>query len=838
MSNLQEKIKKIYSYLETNPVSNTQEDAAVTQQAQLKARSAFTEAVKASLDQKHISYDEAQARIKMSDFSEEDKNIIQASIGDYEAVVTKRASATKEVEVMDPIQEELKRIAARTPAYARDLAAILEKKGFLGATGRKPQVDSQALGVVKDDKSRIAEQISEEDKRMGRDGKRVDNRMVDPARKTAGEYETGTTSKHITSPGKDLRESDRVDSKKWDNKVGDKELSRATSEEAAMKGQATEDIKKKNDSVVRASENLSVKFADAEGAWVIADKKSGEIAIKASVEDITGGFEFTPEAVGEIKSAAFGAMIVEDIDTIGLEATARNLLGDKFDKLASESVNDMIKVADTEDIKQRYFVLKGMFETLKTGLSKVASNPAVAYLIKKAGGSIAVLEKSIGAPPMEGNQMELPFEEAATDVGNMVNLDEVVNPMQGMDSASGIGAGPTSSEPDIEGLRASVPPQLLPGLETLIEKYESSEGDDKGTKKLEDSDDKPAADKPAKKDDEDSDSDDKPAKKGFPFGKKDDDKEKEPKKSSIKSMLHKIAEKVTSKGYGQSAEHIGKDENPYDVTPKDNFMAMFEHNKGNITQDGKKFMTIESLSKEIASLASKMPKGKLAHLIGSLVKNAEAAKVAGINEKEYMMKILGDSEYVNEYFSFKTPESVQKESDSLQKDTNNAYAQGATKMKVAMEMSQLMQHKGLIKSGKEALADQVGKFMNMDEKSFTAFAGSVEAIAPTTELEDGRFKVEAMRPDSEGNVVKGSVDGHEVAWMNGDDIQSENGLITKAHLQNALSMLKRALTEGALDEALSNNRIQNTPGVNLDGLSLGIQHSEKEKPVLDVRELL
>ena len=76
------------------------------------------------------------------------------------------------------------------------------------------------------------------------------------------------------------------------------------------------------------------------------------------------------KALAEVKSDTFGEMIKEDIDNIGLEHTARNLLGDKFDKLAAESLRENnVKTSATETPVQKFFILKGMLATLKNSLA-------------------------------------------------------------------------------------------------------------------------------------------------------------------------------------------------------------------------------------------------------------------------------------------------------------------------------------------------------------------------------------------------------------------------------------------------------------------------------------
>ena len=796
MSNLKAKLDAIFSFLDKKTAQDNQDAVNAVVAASIKEeRALFEKAIKETLDSKAMSYDEVVARVQISNFSPEDKNIILAQIADYEATAIKTASInSQEVNMLDPVVEEINRIGVRLPAYAKWLATTLQKDGHYFGTGGKPQVDQQSLQTKKDEVNYMNESKEEEASRMKRDNKRTEpeQRLNTPANKTAA------TDSYVKTPGGNATESTPVDSKKWDNKLIEKEVADAKTNEEKGHSRDTADRKKK-DEHLRASDALSVKFSDVENAWVIADKTTGEIAVQASLADITGGREIDAAALKDIKSATFGDMIKEDIDSIGLEATARNLLGDTFDKLAAESLAET-KVKTSDDHAETLFVLKGMLATLKSNLTKVATHPLVAGLIKKAEGGIAVIEEAIGEanPPTE-----ISFAGAADPMEALVSVDEMFS---GEGDAAAIA----------EELKAKLTdPADQAKLDELVAMATSAAAPEEGTKPLEDA--APKEDEP--KEDEPKE-DDKPA-----FGKD----------SAVRKALKKLAAKDT----GTTAKRPKADEGEYDVTPKLNWNEMAEHNKGNIKMDGKEFMTFESLRNEFKGLATDMPTGKLAAFLGNFLKGAELAKAAGMDAKTYYTQVLGDPSYVKEWMSDKQPEQIQKEFTQNEREANknnNAYASGAIKMKQAMEMAQKMQKKGMVATATDALNQQVKDFMAMDEESFKAFASSVELISPTTEVEDGRFKVKKMaKPDRDGNVVIGAVDGIECVYMNGSDIQTEDGVVTKAHLTNALDLLKRAFDEGFLEEPLSGGKIQNTPGVDLQGLNLG---KDAGRPVLTPKDLI
>ena len=818
--NLKDKLDAILSFIDKKTAQDSTESAAsVVKSNVMEERAAFESAIKETLKSGSMSYDEAVIRIRVADFSPEDKNIILAQIADFEATAIKTASVkTQEVETMDPVTEEINRIGERLPAYANWLAETLKKDGHLLGTGGKPEVDKMSLQTKKDDVKTIDEANSEEVKRMKRDDKRTapETRTKGASTKSAG------AESYVKTPGGNATESKVTDSQKYDNGVIEEEVADAKKNEAKGNERDKKDRAKK-DEYLRASDSLSVKFSSKANAWVIADAKTGEIAVQASLEDITGGRTINAAALSDIKSATFGEMIKEDIDTIGLEATAKNLLGDSFDKLAAEALGDST-VKTSEENTQRLYVLKSMLSTLKTNLTKVAKHPLVASLVKQAEGGIAVLTDAIGeGAPTE----ELPFAEAAAPMEALVSVDEMVS---GEGEAAQIGEELKSSLTD---------PAQIAQVDQLVElAMAGREEEEEGTKKLEDAEhEEGETEAEVETEEEEEKEEEKEEKSENPFAKKD--KKEEPMAATAGSAVRNALKKLASDKSVPEPKRPNAEEGDYEVTPALNWNAMAEHNKGNITVDGKKFMTFESLQNEFKGLATQHATGKLAAFVGNLVKGAELAKKAGMSAKQYYTQVLGDASYVNEWISKKTPESVESEFKKNDKEANkgnNAYATGAIKMKHAMEMSQKMQKKGMIASTTTAADQQVKDFMAMDETSFKAFASSVEFVSPTTEVEEGRFLVKKMaKADRDGNVVVGAVDGIECVYMNGSDIQSEDGTVTKAHLEGALELLKRAFEEGFLEEPLSGGKIQNTPGVgNFEGLTLGKQES---KPLLSANDL-
>jgi hypothetical protein len=810
--NVQDKINLIFAHLnelEQGPTVDTQKVMLDTHNDE---RTKFTESIRETIAS-GMPYEEAVIRVKMSDFKPEDKNIILASIGDLEVKLARTASANnQEVVDMDPIASELKRIAEKMPEYGRWLKETLSKKGFLG-TGEKAPEDAMAKKVVTEDESKVKETISEEEKRMKRDDKRTDpdKRTSEPtgATSTTKSAASHQTEKHVANPGKDLRESDRVDSNKWDKDGIKKDLDYAKDMESSGKSRDSKDTQRKNDSVVRASDKLDIKFAEASNSWIISEKASGELLVKAHVDDILGGNEIDAQALKEVKSSVFGDMLKEDIDKYGLEVTAQNLLGEAFVKAAETSAP--VKTAAKDDYAQRYFVLRGMFSTLKKDLTKIASNKAVAFLIKKAEDALDKTEESINMEEVVPEVIDTNLEDAAGDIEAVVTVSDMASDV----------AAPEDVQVIIDKLSPVIPNELKADFDALVQKATEASDDVEGTKPLDEiKKDEEVVDEEivdeakeedakideAKEDTEESKDD---AGEGFPFGKGG---------SAIKNALKKFA---------------SKDSKDYDVTPKDNFMAMFEHNKGNITMDGKKFMTIDELKKAFEALLKVKGTEKGAAVLGQIIKNAEKAKASGISEKEYLMGILGDADYVNEYLSKKTPEGINSVWKANTSDTANVYASAASKMKTAYSQALLLQKKGMIGSTTEALDNQIQNFMQMDDNSFKAFAASVEGIAPTTELSEGRFGVKKMaKADKDGNVIAGSVDGLECCYMNGMDVESDGGIVTKANLENALSLVKRAFEEGALEEALSKGKVMNTPGVDLQGLNIG----QESKPVLNARD--
>jgi hypothetical protein len=199
------------------------------------------------------------------------------------------------------------------------------------------------------------------------------------------------------------------------------------------------------------------------------------------------------------------------------------------------------------------------------------------------------------------------------------------------------------------------------------------------------------------------------------------------------------------------------------------------------------------------------------------------AEEKGIDPKTYFNNILEDSKYVNEYLKEKTPDSVIKEWEKATKGTDNVYASIVTKVKLAYKTALNMQKKGLLKNTEADLDAQINRLVAMDENTFNAYVDSLEAIAPTTELEDGRFKATAVHNPGTGIIIQGYIDGIPVCNITTEEVGTV-GKVTKEGLQKAISMIKAGLENHLFDSVLSDGVIQDTPGEStLSGLNLGIE---------------
>ena len=808
---LKNKISKIFNFLECRSVANPEEAAQMQKQALLKEREIFEKALIETLKGGEMSYDEAVTRVKNSDFLPLDQNIILANISNFEASLPVKTASqqTTEVNPMDFVTKDLEELKKRLPHYGAFVEGVLKNSYFLG-TGEKAKTDPQAAKVFNDDEKYIEQSKSEEEKRMSQIEKKIDpEKRLSPSQKTAG------TDKHNTKAPADLRESFVPKHDQWDNEVLDKELADAKKGQSEQE-KRTKELQKKREEYLRAAEKISVKFSNASNAWVISEKATGVPIVIASVEDITNNHPISPEALAELKSPEFGKLIEEDIKENGIEVAARNLLGDTFDKLATEYTST-IKTAEVKTNERiKLETLKGIYASLKEGLGKLTKISSIFSLFKKAEQAIETAEKAVESDIGEASEEISEAAEALSPISDIgLAMEGQSDQPEANQLAEEIKAA--IDDPDIQAKVDQLVAMVtsgseMPGTTPLIEETEEvsvvpTETAPGPMKEVEETKEEETKEEETK-------------------GQK---KEKEKKKASV------IAEALKKLGADRSSK------GDYDVTKGFSLDQMGGHNKGNITQDGKKFMTWETLKKQFETLVNKKPTGKLvAEFIGEIVKTAAGT---GVMSAEEVYKLAFGPEYAKQLTKEYTQKEIVKEHENLTKDTKNAYASkeeayinGATRMKFAIEATQNMVKKGLIKEGdREAFDRQVDNFMKMDEETFRAFMDSTENIVATTELEDGRFKVAVLpRPDEYGNIIAGWIDGRHVVAMNGEDIKSSNGRVTKAHLANALHLLKQAFKEGLFDEALSDGKVPADSGVDLQGLNLG----QESKPVLKPEDLI
>src|SRR5271157_4236212 len=134
--NLQSKLDAILSFFDKQSSQKNQDLVTSAEQNKAKEeRAAFVVALKDTLKNGGMNYDEAILRVRASEFSVEDKNIILAQLGEFEATPIKTASLkTQEVEEMDQVQKEIQRIGSKLPAYAAWLEETLKKDGYYMGT--------------------------------------------------------------------------------------------------------------------------------------------------------------------------------------------------------------------------------------------------------------------------------------------------------------------------------------------------------------------------------------------------------------------------------------------------------------------------------------------------------------------------------------------------------------------------------------------------------------------------------------------------------------------------------------------------------------------------------
>lgn len=794
--NGKEKADQILTFIESGDFK-APEEVASNKEARIAERTAFVDVLLSNLKAGSVSFPEAQLRASKFAHDEVEKNYILARIADFEIPTggLKTASLKDKEERMDPITEILSKLRAKgVSRYADYLERSLKKDGWYMGTGDKIPMDAYGIGSEKAEEAANIAQSKEGDATMKENEKRREEHLradVNAVPKKAWHMGTG----------------EQVDSKKWDNKADAEEAKRMNSEVKEGESKAKEDEGKRKEHLRAAKDLFSVRFVRSEGgvkesAWEIVNKKSGDLLVRAAVTDIVGNREDVDDgALNDVASSAFGEIIYEDIADHGLEVTAKNLLGPTFDKLAKASaapkvsnsevpVKEAAEEISMEKLATQYFTYRGIYADLKTSLVKIATDhklPALAPVIAAVGEALDAVQEGIdsGAPiPEIGASMDT----VEQNLGALNTVEEKL--MKALELSKGN-----------EELNA-----LLNEILSEVGAEEASEGAIEITEAP-----APAAETEEPKEEEAEETkEDEESKEEEPKEAKEDEGKKV--ETSLKAKLRKLAAK-------------DKNEKNYDVTGKANFQSDF-HDKslGKIKQDGNHFHSIWELAKQFHTLGLEKATGKMAEFLGNV---KVAAEKAGLSYPEYLNKILGDKAYVSAYTSKMSPEKVQKEWESEAKSTNNAYAAVANKTKIAYKTALGMVSRGILKAS--AVDSQVDKFIGMDEQTFTNFVESLENIAPTTELEESRVRVEAMsEADERGNVVRAFVDGIPVANLNKQELNMRSAKVTKADLITALRMTKIALKEGFFDDKLSDGKIGANQGETLKGLNLGVEDTRSK----------
>lgn len=852
--NLQDKVDAIFSHLESSPISDPH-SFKVLADAQQSSRKEMTDALIETINSGDLSYEEATVRVNASTFSKEDQNIILAQISHFDGLVKKASEKPMEAEEMKPVNQEVEDIKAVLPHYGAWLEGVLKQSQHLG-TGGKPKEDSVAAAAFKNDAAQIQQGIAAGKAQTTRtDAKTNPNKRLEESNamntKNAG-AET-YNNKH-----EDLRESEVANHKTWDKNVLDQELAAAKSGEGAQASRAKE-LQKRREEYLRAANKLAVKFSTAANAWIIEEKATSIPVVIASISDIVSGNQITGAALDDLKSAKFGEIIMDDVKNNGVITAAKNLLGEVFEKLAAEQLSN-VKTAgiNTEKLQGKIDTLKGIYASVEESLGSLTKTASIQNLLKKAVDGINKADEALALGDTDGAAEGIADAAGPLGTGNSV---AILSSGDADAAATDLGITPEEAQPITEQVLDII--NVVPETEkdAKIQEVIDALEAEKSTSVKEESEASEAVAEASgasvsAASPEASEASAADTKKKNPFAKGNSaasaSEASEVSVAAANRVLVTSMSEASGSSEGGSSEVSGasksgsgilnalkklgaKDCAEYDVTKGLNWLAEGGHkgSKGP-SQDGKSFMTIETLRSAFEPMATQKAKGTVHSFDAAVNMLMKAAKSSGMSVEEYWKKATSPAygkAMTHEY----TQSEIVKEHAANTKD-NNVYAAGAQRMKIAMELTSAMTKKGMIDSkNPEQVNSQVSDLMNMDEKTLSAYASSIERLAPSTELEEGRFRVQALaKPDKDGNIVVGFVDGKEVAYMTGEDIESPTGKVTKANLINAIGMMKQALNEGVLEEALTG--VAQTSGLNdLGGLDLG--QGTQAKPVIDFNDL-
>ena len=558
----------------------------------------------------------------------------------------------------------------------------------------------------------------------------------------------------------------------WDGSADEEEAKRMKQEVSAGESKAKADAKEK-ERIQRAMEQVTVKLSldvahPKNSKWVVAANADGAVLFEASISDITEGKEVPEEVVAELTSPAYGQMIYENIANEGLEATAAVMLGEKFAKDSEDKKEEKEEKEEEKKEKEEEKKEKEEEKKEKEEEKMEVEKAADATPSKQAAVSVEYFTlKGVLADLKQENELL----KNAKVAEQIEATDKDISDLKGM-----IQENPedlTSIAKASEKITAK-----LAALDTLVAKLQEITAEMTPEEK--------------KKDEE--------AKKKA---------EEEAKKLAPKTMA--AAENV------KQAKDGGKE---YDVTGKANYQKEFHSGQG----DSKDLpdTTIWGLKKEMESLINKKPKGTLASAMDK-IKQAGSEYVDSKTKgemKKYVQQVTGDASYAAGLTNDKSVEQVQKE----------VKASDVSRVIEAMDLAMRMQKIGMIQDQtKEARDKQVDVLLRMSDEQFAAYKDGIENINPSTEIEDGRYRVEVIGEPNRD--VKATIDGKVVAYFKASEIGATKGQITKKALLEALSQTKYAFEEGLFDKILDNKAESN------DAAQVDLNVGQEDKRLLERNRL-
>lgn len=785
---LKDKLNAIFSFGSKEVLEQPVSDSSMSKEA-----TAFIGVIHENLKNKVIGYDEAVARITRFAKTPIERSMLIFKIDNYEFTRTASLKTAKEDDVnKDSLMKEFEELEAKygLASYAQYMRNEYRnvKTGYHLGTGDEPKQDQWDTKVDQWEEKQKNIMNKEGDKMSKEHGKEKEltNRAAEMFEKRLNKnaYHLGT--------------GDEVDSKKWDNNVDKFEDSNWKKDEA--NGSKEEKVHERTRKEYLRAKNLKITLvADFEeprkSVWNFYDKADGQLVLSASVDDILDGAEAPKEVIEDTMKPEFGKMLSDKVDEVGLEAVAEAIIPEAIYVEAKKKAKDKKEKEDKEKedkkeekeekkeekeasidnaiglaIKQASAVVK--YYTLKGMLADAKIEHGSHELVKSAESKISELGLLITAGA-DAAEIDTKTEEISGDLGK---LDE--EEVKGEDKAE---------------------------EETEAEETEEIELDEEEKKILE-----------------------------------------EILAEAEKGDLEAVKEK-TEEALGLENEEIAKEEGPKEIAAdskktvktaaeskmygltKENFQSEFHSGKAK-DKDAKMFHNIWEVKKALESLVNKKPTGKLASLYSK-------AKTGDAGARSYFAKIYGDPKYVAALFEDNTVEKQESKQDKpgfeakyAPKSNKHAELDTVERTKKAYKMSLDMQKRGLIKSGDDHLNTQVNNFLNMTASNFDAYVDSIENLQPTTELEEGRFKVVALEKPmvvAQGKcVAEGYVDDKKVGFLTAEELELKDNRVTRAALQIGITHLRTALDNGILDGILSDGK-----AAGKDGEEVNVMSGTTDKPM-------